>query len=143
MPSRSMPILCPLFAFLVLIAADTSLAASSNCTALSPLPSVLEVGEGLQQELQSPVAITRLAVGDPKIATELAFRVVAEEFPINVTDPNKVKNRAVASIAIATKYIGSLYVTPQNTKPVITADAIGTTKNRTWVFLLKQFNQFQ
>ncbi len=68
MPSRSMPILCPLFACLVLIAADTSLAASSNCTALSPLPSVLEVGEGLQQELQSAVAITRLAVGDPKIA---------------------------------------------------------------------------
>ena len=68
MPSRSMPILCPLFACLVLTAADTSLAASSNCTALSPLPSVLEVGEGLQQELQSAVAITRLAVGDPKIA---------------------------------------------------------------------------
>lgn len=69
MPSRSMPILCPLFACLVLAAADTSLAASSNCTALSPLPSVLEVGEGLQQELQSPVAITRLAVGDRRSPT--------------------------------------------------------------------------
>ncbi len=62
-------------------------------------------------------------VGDPKLKTELAFRVIAEEFPINVTDPEKVKNRAVASIAIATKYIGSLYVTPQGTKPEIHAEA--------------------
>src|SRR3990167_4273013 len=43
-------------------------AAAGNCSALGPLPAVLEVCEGLQQELQSPVAITRLAVGDPKSA---------------------------------------------------------------------------
>ncbi|WP_426233351.1 type II and III secretion system protein family protein [Pseudomonas sp. TWP3-2] len=44
------------------------LAAASNCAALAPLPAVLQVGEGLQQAVQSPVAITRVAVGDPKIA---------------------------------------------------------------------------
>jgi pilus assembly protein CpaC len=44
------------------------MAATGNCTALGSLPAVLEVGEGQQQELQSPVAITRIAVGDPKIA---------------------------------------------------------------------------
>lgn len=44
------------------------LAAPGNCSALGQLPAVVEVGEGLQQELQSPVAITRLAIGDPKIA---------------------------------------------------------------------------
>ncbi|MFJ7284083.1 type II and III secretion system protein family protein [Pseudomonas sp. NPDC099000] len=43
-------------------------AAVGNCAALGPLPAVLEVGEGMQQALQSPVAITRVAVGDPKIA---------------------------------------------------------------------------
>lgn len=46
----------------------TAVAAASNCAALGPLPATLEVGEGLQQALQSPVAITRVAVGDPKIA---------------------------------------------------------------------------
>jgi len=46
----------------------TTVAAVGNCAALGPLPAALEVGEGLQQELQSPVAITRVAVGDPKIA---------------------------------------------------------------------------
>ena len=45
---------------------DIALAAPSNCAGI--LPPVIEVGEGLQQELQSPVAISRLAVGDPKVA---------------------------------------------------------------------------
>ncbi|MDQ0738365.1 type II and III secretion system protein family protein [Pseudomonas sp. W4I3] len=45
-----------------------SMAAASNCASLAQLPAALSVGEGLQQELQSPVPITRLAIGDPKIA---------------------------------------------------------------------------
>jgi len=43
-------------------------AAPGDCNTLGQLPAVVEVGEGLQQELQFPVAITRLAIGDPKIA---------------------------------------------------------------------------
>ncbi|KJZ55239.1 type II and III secretion system protein family protein [Pseudomonas marginalis] len=50
------------------LSVGTALAAPGNCSALGQLPAVVEVGEGLQQELQSPVAITRLAIGDPKIA---------------------------------------------------------------------------
>lgn len=46
----------------------TALAAPANCSSLAGLPAVLEVGEGLQQNIESPVAITRLAVGDPKVA---------------------------------------------------------------------------
>lgn len=48
--------------------AGIAMAATANCSSLGQLPAVVEVGEGLQQELQSPVAITRLAIGDPKIA---------------------------------------------------------------------------
>ncbi len=62
-------------------------------------------------------------VGDPKIKKELAYRIIAEEFPINVSDPNRVKNKAVASIAIATKYVGSLYVTPNGAKPDLKIEA--------------------
>ena len=47
---------------------DVALAVPGGCAGLGPLPAVLEVGEGLQQELRSPAAITRLAVGDAKIA---------------------------------------------------------------------------
>lgn len=70
MRSRSMP----LFTTLLTLSLgqwlwNPALAAPmSGCSSLAPLPAVLEVGEGLQQELQSPVVITRLAVGDPKVA---------------------------------------------------------------------------
>ena len=47
---------------------EMALAAPSNCSALGQLPAVLEVGQGIQQALDSPVAITRIAVGDPGIA---------------------------------------------------------------------------
>ncbi|KMT55813.1 type II and III secretion system protein family protein [Pseudomonas fildesensis] len=50
------------------VPAGMALAAPGNCSTLGQLPAVVEVGEGLQQELQSPVTITRLAIGDPKIA---------------------------------------------------------------------------
>ena len=70
MRGRSMPMFqgllwVPLLSGLPLTA---TLAAAGNCAALAALPAALEVGEGMQQEVQSPVAITRVAVGDPKIA---------------------------------------------------------------------------
>ena len=47
---------------------EMALAASNNCAALGQLPSVLEVAQGAQQALDSPVSITRIAVGDPTVA---------------------------------------------------------------------------
>ncbi|MBV6286570.1 type II and III secretion system protein family protein [Pseudomonas aegrilactucae] len=43
-------------------------AAASGCSGLSPVPSAIEIDQGLQQEIRLPVAITRVAVGDPNIA---------------------------------------------------------------------------
>jgi len=70
MPSRYLPLIQRLTCTL-LLASPWSMqvwAASSNCTGPFDLPATLEIGEGLQTELQSSAAITRLAVGDPKIA---------------------------------------------------------------------------
>ncbi|WP_019408770.1 type II and III secretion system protein family protein [Pseudomonas psychrophila] len=47
---------------------EMALAASNNCTALGQLPAVVEVAQGAQQALNSPVSISRIAVGDPSIA---------------------------------------------------------------------------
>ncbi|MDB5997984.1 MAG: putative Flp pilus assembly protein secretin [Pseudomonas sp.] len=70
MRRRSMPLFKGLLwaSLLSGLPLKATVAAVGNCAALGPLPAVLEVGEGLQQELQSPVPITRVAVGDPKIA---------------------------------------------------------------------------
>jgi pilus assembly protein CpaC len=43
-------------------------AASQQCAELGRLPAVYEVDQGLQSELRMPVPITRVAIGDPKIA---------------------------------------------------------------------------
>lgn len=43
-------------------------AAPAACGQLTPLPGVLEVEQGLQSEMHSPVPVTRVAIGDPKIA---------------------------------------------------------------------------
>jgi len=43
-------------------------AAGKGCEAVSQLPSVIEIDQGLQQELRLPLAISRVAVGEPKVA---------------------------------------------------------------------------
>jgi pilus assembly protein CpaC len=43
-------------------------AASANCSQLDNLPATFEVGQGLQNELRILAPVTKLAVGDPKIA---------------------------------------------------------------------------
>ena len=70
MSSRSLRFFSRAFWALVTLTLPIALAqaAPGNCASLGKLPATLEVGEGMQQAMQSPVAITRLAVGDPKIA---------------------------------------------------------------------------
>ncbi|AZE87385.1 type II and III secretion system protein family protein [Pseudomonas orientalis] len=65
-PVFTLKIVCALL--LLHLSMGLATAATGNCAGLAQLPAALSVGEGLQQELQSPVAITRLAIGDPKIA---------------------------------------------------------------------------
>lgn len=69
-------------------------------------------------------------VGDQKLVSELAFRVISEEFPINVTDPSKVKNKAVASISIVSKYVSSLYVKPRDAEPKLEITATETSDKK-------------
>ncbi|MHC6227590.1 type II and III secretion system protein family protein [Pseudomonas sp. X10] len=43
-------------------------AAEKGCAALEQLPSVIEMDQGLQQELRLPVRITKVAIGEPQVA---------------------------------------------------------------------------
>lgn len=55
-------------ALCLLLPISETRAATGGCSALPRVPSVIEIDQGLQQELRLPVGITRAAVGDPKIA---------------------------------------------------------------------------
>ncbi|AFY21257.1 type II and III secretion system protein family protein [Pseudomonas sp. UW4] len=50
------------------LSVDAAQAAPANCPQLDNWPTTYEVGQGLQNELRSPVPVTQLAVGDPKVA---------------------------------------------------------------------------
>ena len=50
------------------LSVNAAQAAPNNCAQLDNWPTTYEVGQGLQSELRSPVPVTQLAVGDPKIA---------------------------------------------------------------------------
>ncbi|CAN1603106.1 type II and III secretion system protein family protein [Pseudomonas mediterranea] len=54
--------------FLMGLGLDAVHAAASNCSQLDSLPATFEVGQGLQSELRILAPVTKLAVGDPKIA---------------------------------------------------------------------------
>lgn len=47
---------------------DAAQATAANCSQLDNLPATFEVGQGLQSELRILAPVTKLAVGDPKIA---------------------------------------------------------------------------
>lgn len=70
MSRGSMLMLTRVCATLLVVGLDFghAVAAPQGCAQLTGLPSVIEVGQGMQQDVHSPVAITRLAVGDAKIA---------------------------------------------------------------------------
>lgn len=50
---------------------STASNAGNGCASLAAMPTVLEVTQGMQQDVRSPVAITRIAVGNPKVADVL------------------------------------------------------------------------
>lgn len=67
-------------------------------------------------------------VGTPKLKSEMAFRVIAEELPVDMSDPKKVYKKAVANVTIAVKYVGSLYVTPAGAKSSLQLEAVPAAK---------------
>lgn len=55
-------------ALLLLLPVVGAHAATKGCPALPRVPAVIEIDQGLQQEVRLPVSISRAAVGDPKVA---------------------------------------------------------------------------
>lgn len=54
-------------------------------------------------------------VGETSVDTELPFRLIAEQLPINVNEPSK----AEVNVNILIKYVASIYVNPANTKAIV------------------------
>jgi len=69
-------------------------------------------------------------VGEPRLTSEQSYRVIAEEFPIDVSDPDRVKSKAVAAISILSKYVTSLYVKPMGVIADVSIEASQSKDNK-------------
>jgi pilus assembly protein CpaC len=70
MSNRTVPVLKQFIhgMFWMGLGLNAAQAATTNCSQLENLPATFEVGQGLQNELRILAPVTKLAVGDPKIA---------------------------------------------------------------------------
>lgn len=65
-------------------------------------------------------------LGDPAPQKELAYRLVAEQLPVDLEKPQAANsNKPVGQIKLLLRYLGSLYIRPANVQPDMVLDAIG------------------
>ncbi|MBI4183926.1 MAG: molecular chaperone [Proteobacteria bacterium] len=71
------------------------------------------------------VQVVRVSwVGEPNPAQELAFRIIAEQLPIEL---EKQPEGTRGTIRLLLRYEGSIYVTPKGVKPEVAVDSVQST----------------
>lgn len=80
------------------------------------------------QMILEPGAIQVVRVswlGDPNPAQELAFRLVAEQLPINLVDPSQSEPvRPVGQVQVLLRYMGSLFVRPTGAQAAVSIESV-------------------
>lgn len=69
----------------------------------------------LEPQKTQTVRVTWL--GDPQPAKELAYRIIAEQMPINLEKPKDNQTQPVGQVKVLLRYLGSIYIRPANVKP--------------------------
>jgi fimbrial chaperone protein len=64
-------------------------------------------------------------LGDPDPAQELAFRLVAEQLPINLVDPSQpAPVTPVGQVQVLLRYMGSLFVRPAGAQAAVSIESV-------------------
>lgn len=64
-------------------------------------------------------------LGDPNPAKELAYRIVAEQLPINLTKPEDAQAETTSgAVKVMFRYMGSVYIRPKNARPQVVLNSI-------------------
>ncbi len=63
-------------------------------------------------------------LGDPQPKKELAYRIIAEQLPINLEKPQANQTKPVGAVKIVLRYLGSLYIRPVNVKPDVILEGV-------------------
>lgn len=64
-------------------------------------------------------------LGDPAPEQELAFRIIAEQLPIQFLDPTQTEpTRPVGQVRVMMRYIGSLFVRPEGARAEVSVESV-------------------
>jgi fimbrial chaperone protein len=80
----------------------------------------------LQPGAQQTVKVTW--VGEAQPPKELAYRMIAEQVPVDLDKPQANVTKPVGQIKVLLRYIGSVYVRPANVQPDVVLEAIAPQK---------------
>jgi len=69
----------------------------------------------LEPQKTQTVRVTWL--GNPQPTKELAYRIIAEQLPINLENPQANQTKPVGAVKVLLRYLGSLYIRPANVQP--------------------------
>ncbi|MBD1909194.1 MULTISPECIES: fimbria/pilus periplasmic chaperone [unclassified Leptolyngbya] len=77
------------------------------------------------------VQVVRVSwLGEPNPAQELPFRLVAEQLPINLIDPNQSPPpQAEGQIQVLLRYLGSLFVRPDGAQATLNIESVAPLTN--------------
>ncbi|MEH2361154.1 fimbrial biogenesis chaperone [Nostoc sp.] len=56
-------------------------------------------------------------LGDPRPTKELAYRIIAEQLPIDLEKPQANQTKPTGAVKVVLRYLGSLYIRPANVQP--------------------------
>jgi fimbrial chaperone protein len=75
--------------------------------------------------------------GKDKITTEKAYRIIAEQVPVDINKAKNAKNK----MRFLAKFVGALYVTPEKAKPKFTLKNVRKTGNRVYFDVINSGNR--
>ncbi|MHC5598257.1 MAG: fimbrial biogenesis chaperone [Nostoc sp.] len=75
----------------------------------------------LEPQKTQTVRVTWL--GDPRPTKELAYRLIAEQLPINLEKPEANQTKPTGAVKVVLRYLGSLYIRPVNVQPDVVLES--------------------
>ena len=78
---------------------------------------------------QQTVRVTWL--GDPIPTKELAFRIIAEQVPVDLTEIKQTEEGKTVSIRVLLRYLGSVYIKPEGVASKLVLESASSQKDKT------------
>jgi fimbrial chaperone protein len=78
---------------------------------------------------QQAVRVTWL--GDPKPTKELAFRIIAEQVPVDLTELTQTEGDRTLTVRVLLRYVGSVYIKPDGVAPKLVLESASSQKDKT------------